>query len=653
MCGIAGAIGHPSENVIKGMLERIQHRGPDASGYKILDDVSIGNVRLSIIDVDGGDQPLSDSDDHQWLVYNGELYGYQEIRSQCTKEGHHFKTASDTEIIFPLYQKYGLNLFDKLNGMFAFCLYDRDNEALILARDHFGIKPLVYTIINQRLYFASEVKAFYAIPTWTALPDQDAWHTFFNIRFPPAPKTLFKDVLKIPPGCYLFLKRGSNRKNGSRPKIPLSHEYIASINLGEWRGAIYRYYRLPSRHSSIAFQDARQHLKHLFQKAINDQMIADVPLGVYLSGGIDSSTVAAFASRFGKLKINTFCMGFGEPTDENQDANTIAEKFGTTHKDLILDENPLDYYRRAIFFMEEPKVNCLQGFLLAREAVKQQKVILSGLGGDELFGGYDVYELALIFDFLKKSSLPFRLNKIGKVLKRLLRINPSLRSDLYRRGADSISAISDPLNLYLLLRNGWDHDFMLVKHIYQDGVYENNIAPVREHFKKIFPDRYSLVDAFMRFEFENKMVDDFLMNEDRMSMAHSLEVRVPFLDRKIVEFGFSLPAEWKIRFRRRKIIIKSMLTGSLPPSIINKRKHGFTFNPVIQARKDLMSLARLYLTRKRVEESNLFNFNYLERIMQSRPHPNLRWHYFLLWKILGYFIWEDLFIKGKRSAFER
>jgi len=479
------------------------------------------------------------------------------------------------------------------------------------------------------------------VPEWRAIPDRDAWHTFFNIRFPPAPKTLFKDVFKIPPGCYLLLQRGKKQQNGHS-----LHKRINSVTFGEWKGAVYQYYQLPSERLTISFDDAENHLKTLFQNSIDGQMVADVPVGVYLSGGIDSSAITAFASKRGSLKINTFCMGFGESADENRHAAIVAKQFQTVHNDVILDENPLDSYKHAIFYMEEPKVNCLQGFLLAREAVKKQKVVLSGLGGDELFGGYDIYELALWIDLLRNKHLLSMEQHSGKLLKRLLQVNGSLGFDLYRRGADLLAALSDPLNIYLLLRNGWDHDFTFVKKIYQKGVYDKAIKPVREHFVNSFPSCDSLAEAFMHFEFQNKMVDDFLANEDRMSMANSLEVRVPFLDRNIVEFAKSLPIQWKMRLGRRKIIFKNLLSKMLPSSIINRRKHGFTFNPVLQAQKDLISLARTYLTQSRVEESGVFNFTYLKNIMRSQPHPNLRWHYFLLWKILGYFIWEELFIKG-------
>ncbi len=639
MCGIAGIIGNNSRKQLAGMLQNIVHRGPDCTGLQQFSDTIIGNVRLSIIDIEGGKQPIQDPHNKNWVVLNGELYNYQKTRSHYSRRGYPFSTRTDTEILLPLYDEHGLKLFDRLNGMFSFCLFDVKNESIIIGRDHFGIKPLLYTIHDNCLYFSSEIKSFFAIPGWQARPNMDAWHTFLNIRFPPAPLTLFKGVYKLPPGCYIELHKHVNEIS-----IPATHTKLRSLHCGQWQGGIYRHYQLPDTTTSHTFQDAIARATTLFQDSIDSQMIADVPVGVYLSGGIDSSAVTAFASRFGEKSINTFCLGFGESTDENADARLIADYFKTTHVDITLDVNPLDQFKEAVYHMEEPKVNCLQGFILAKEAVKHQKVVLSGLGGDELFGGYDIYAIGAILDQFRKKPFSYGIRTSGKFLHYLCRLNQNLKYDLHRRGSSLLRQIDNPLNLYILLRNGWDHDSELLGSVYRKGFFGNNIRPVHEHFEDSFPQKESLADCFMRFEFQNKMVDDFLANEDRMSMAASLESRVPFLDKHIVEFAFSLPVAWKIKRNRRKLFLKTLLAEKVPEHILTKKKQGFTFNPVLQAQKDLVPLARKYLTRERVEDSGVFNFDYINTIMTAAPHPNLRWHFFLLWKILGYHIWEDIFI---------
>ncbi len=644
MCGIAGIIGNNSRKQLTGMLQNIVHRGPDCSGLQQFSDSIIGNVRLSIIDIEGGRQPIQNPRNKNWVVLNGELYNYLETRSHYSNMGYPFSTHTDTEILLPLYDEYGLKMFDRLNGMFSFCLFDEKNETIIISRDHFGIKPLVYTIHDNCLYFSSEIKSFFAIPGWQARPDMDAWHTFLNIRFPPAPLTLFKDVFKLPPGCYIEL----HKKNGA-VSIPATHKKLSSLCCGQWQGGIYRHYRLPDAATTLTFNDAIDRATTLFQDSIDSQMIADVPVGVYLSGGIDSSTVTAFASQFGKKGINTFCLGFGEPTDENDDARLIADYFKTSHVDITLDVNPLDQFKEAVYHMEEPKVNCLQGFILAKEAVKHQKVVLSGLGGDELFGGYDIYAIGAILDQFRKKPFSYAIRASGTVWQLLCRLNQNLKYDLHRRGSSLLRQIDNPLKLYILLRNGWDHDSKLLGSVYRKGFFDNNIRPVHKHFETSFPQQEALADSFMRFEFQNKMVDDFLANEDRMSMAASLESRVPFLDKHIVEFAFSLPVAWKIKRNRRKLFLKSLLAETVPKHILVKKKQGFTFNPVLQAQKDLIPLARKYLTRERVEDSGVFNFDYINTIMTATPHRNLRWHFFLLWKILGYHIWEDIFIHSSNQ----
>jgi asparagine synthase (glutamine-hydrolysing) len=309
----------------------------------------------------------------------------------------------------------------------------------------------------------------------------------------------------------------------------------------------------------------------------------------------------------------------------------------------------MDYFKKTVYYMEEPKVNCLQGYLIAREARKYQKVMLSGLGGDELLGGYDIYEIALYLDLLSrpiiKSVAPFS----GTILRQLLQLFPSYSFDNIRRGADIIKRLPHPLDMYLLLRNSWDHDTRLRKIIYNHDLVGDRANPVRDCFLYSFPEGDSITESFMQFELANKMVDDFLSNEDKMSMAHGLEVRVPFLDKKVIEFVYALPLAYKIQFNKRKKILRKMLQGILPDKIIGKRKHGFTFNPVIQFQKDLGTYASQYLSRERVEESGIFNFTYIQKILNTKPKNSLRWHYFLLWKIVGYHIWEDVFVRRDGS----
>ncbi len=640
MCGIAGFVNDARETVLTGMLKRIAHRGPDGSGHRMVDRVGLGNVRLSIIDQKGGGQPMTDASGRYTVVYNGELYGYRRIRDQLIKDGVSLRSACDTELLLPLYRRYGADMFGHLNGMFAFVLYDKEEERLVIARDHLGIKPLIYTRIGTSLYFSSEIKSLYAVPEWNATPDFDAWHTFLNVRFPPSPHTLFNDVWKLPPGCYMVVQ-----PKGRSQWANEAHELVREIDLEDKLARVYRYYVPHAAATSVqTIEDAAEACSKTLQTVVDDQLIADVPVGIYLSGGLDSSTLTAFAAQR-RDPVNTFCLAFGEPTDENEDARVVSERFNTRHTDVRLEQNPLTEFRKAVYHMEEPKVNCLQGYLLSGEARKHQKVVLGGLGGDEVFGGYDVYAIGAWLDLLRFSPKGICASG-GAIFRSLLNLFPGLQWDLARRGADLMRALRRPLDAYLLLRNSWDHDRSLVHAIYRKNPLNTSARPVKDHFAGSFPGNGLFSESFMRFELRTKMVDDFLANEDRMSMAHGLESRVPFLDRRIVEMVYSFPVAWKIQRGQRKILLKKMVSHRLPARILSKKKHGFTFNPVIQFQKDLKGFASEYLSRERVENSGIFNYAYIERVLNSNPHPSLRWHYFLLWKIAGYHLWEDIFIRN-------
>lgn len=641
MCGIAGMIGDRREFVIDGMLRRLRHRGPDDKGYFLLNEAALGTVRLSIVDPTGGNQPMRDPSGAVTLVYNGELYGYSRLRRKLEMEGYVFRSHSDTEVFLAAYRHYGLDFVSSLNGMFAGAIHDARRNVFILVRDHFGIKPVLYTVIDKALYFSSEAKAYKAVPEWAAKPDFNAWHAFMNVRFTPQPLTLFKDVFKLPPGSYMVV----GKDNGDTVPIPKSHELLSTIHFGNYRGAIYRYYHLPNSELSGGDKEVAAQLESLLKQAVADHVSADTPVGVFLSGGLDSSTLAYYAAEKNRCETTSVCLGLGEGSDENEDARKVAETFGISHFDTVLDQSPFDEYRHAVYHMEEPKVNCLQGWFASREAGRHCKAMLSGLGADELFGGYDIYQIGALLD-LASGRLPKTVEGIvGRIGKGVLRPFCSPRFDLYRRMADMLKNGNDPLGVYLILRNAWDHDPTIVQQIYTQRFSDEKQPSVRTLFEKRFPCEGSLLQSFMRFEFENKMVDDFLMNEDRMSMAHGLEVRVPFLDRRVVEFAVRLPIRARAGLLHRKRLLRDLMKDTLPKSILAKKKHGFTFDPVAQFGHGLSPYLRQYLTEDRVSKTGVFQWAFVKKILDADPHPNLRHHYFLLWQMCGFLIWHELFVE--------
>lgn len=633
MCGICGTAGFGDPGMIRRMTDTLIHRGPDDKGYFDSPDrmVFLANRRLSIIDVVGGRQPVFSEDGKIIAVHNGEIYNFRELRKDLESKGHSFKSQTDSEILPHMYEEYGENFCTYLDGMFAIALWDAVNGKLILVRDHVGIKPLYIWNSGSRLAFASEVKALLKADGITASMDTDALHSLLNIRFIPGKRSLFKNIGKLAPGSILVWQDG---KHIERRYWELSSEPDRSIRTVE---------------------DCVAETRDLLEKSVRKQLVSDVPLGLYLSGGIDSSSLVAMASRSTGKRIRTYSLGFNEPTDELADARAVAQAFGTDHNDTTIKFNALSLFPEVTWHVEEPKENAIQLFLLSRYASQHVKVALSGLGGDELFGGYVIYNylrptvpLQRVIGRQINSGL---LWPIRNFISMLVGHLGSMRFDLARRALDGALSMGIPERSYLILRNMWEHDRRLFKTIYTQEAASRIEHSVEEFYAPIFDSRYGDVrEDVLRAEFTYKMVDDFLANEDRTSMANSLEVRVPFLDKDLVEFAFSIPAEIKFAGGELKAVLKKSMEGILPPETLNKPKWGFTFDSYYQFQKDLKGLAERELTESFIREQGLFNYRFIKSILHHPPHRWMRWHYFLLWLILGVKVWEDLFIHNKKPG---
>ncbi|HXQ23440.1 MAG TPA: asparagine synthase (glutamine-hydrolyzing), partial [Candidatus Acidoferrales bacterium] len=364
MCGICGIAGPAAErDVVERMSAILAHRGPDGEGFYEDAGVVLGHRRLSIIDLVTGDQPMSNEDGTVWAVYNGEIYNFSDLRRELETQGHRFRSSSDTEVLVHLYEQHGEAFLPKLDGIFAFALWDSRRRRLLLARDYFGVKPLHYHFDGRTLRFGSEIKALLQDPAVPRTVDFQALHYFLNLRFIPGERTLFAGIRRLLPAHYLVFEDGAARTQ--------------------------RYFELqpeigPRRSESYYIDGIRHHLR----EAVRKQLISDVPLGVFLSGGLDSSSIVAFMSQLVEEPIKTFCLGFNEPTDELADARVVARHFKTEHHEMSLDADPLRRYPEVIWHAEEPKENILQGYLLAQFARQHVTVVHGGLGGDELFAGY-------------------------------------------------------------------------------------------------------------------------------------------------------------------------------------------------------------------------------------------------------------------------
>jgi asparagine synthase (glutamine-hydrolysing) len=622
VCGIAGTFGFGDPELIRAMTDTIVHRGPDGDGFFVDDGICLGNRRLAILDVPGGGQPVTNEDGSVVAVYNGEIYNYPELRALVLERGHQLHTTCDTELLPHLYEDEGLGFLSRLNGIFSFALYDRSRRALFLVRDPLGVKPLVYAWRDGRLAFGSEAKAVLASGLLRAELDEASLHLAMNVRYVPGERTFFRGIHRLPPGHVLEVTDGSVHH---RPYAGIDWEPDESLSLNDWIEGI----------------------RHHYQAAVIRQLQSDVPVGVSLSGGIDSSSIVAMLSRGGRHGIKTFSLGFGEPTDELADARFVADTYGTDHHEVVLREPVLKYLPDAIRHTEEPKVNSLQLYLLHRFIGEHVTVALSGLGGDELFAGYDIYGYLARTDRLR-SGAGRTLTRVGApALDWTARRGAALGrppADLRVRQLEWLASADDGARHYLLLRNAWDFNPALARRVYTPDFLAHLQTTTRDEYDPYFDGGSGLQGQVLRAEFATKMVADLLHNEDTMSMAHSVESRVPLLDLELVRFAARIPDRHRFG-SGMKGLLKQALRGILPDRVLDKRKWGFTFDPVEQFDKDLGTMARELLTPARLSLGGIFNPVFVQRVLAAKPHQRLRWHYFMLWQMIGVELWNETFTK--------
>ena len=635
---------------ILAMNDAQAHRGPDGEGVyldgaasllrhdreidpSLVGSVALGHRRLAILDPKAGHQPMVSPDGDTVVLFNGEIYNFRALREELKKSGCEFRTDSDTEVLVHLYRQESQDpgrWIRRLNGIFAFAIWDKPRQRMLLVRDHFGVKPLHVLEADDGLYFASEIKSLLAAGHVAHLNDA-ALHAFLNIRFVPGEDTLFRGVKRLPPASYAWVENG-------KLSAPES------------------YYTLSSADTVTDRNDALEQIHDHYYRSVEQQMVSDAPLGIALSGGLDSSmNVAAAHHALGHAedlrtydnKLRTFTLGFNEPTDENDDAQRVADAFGTEHHDTKLKADPLAQARDVIRAVEEPKVNMIQGYELARFVQPHVKVLLSGLGGDELFAGYDIHRFCNTLGRFHGLGIPALMQSAGKLLWRMQQASGVLKTEHYRIGAQIALSLGDRTQFYLRLRNAWSYDSPSYARLYADPDRFRALPSLGSHFEGYFQSMEgqggNYLDQVLRAEFHQKMVNDFLINEDRVTSAHGVEGRVPFLDRDFVELAFRLPVEWKMSGSETKSLWKDAVGAALPPAILNKKKQGFTFSSYHQWIKDLRDVVKQELTEDWCRETGLFNYRFIKELLDYPPHANLRWHYFLAWKMLGVKQWMEIF----------
>jgi asparagine synthase (glutamine-hydrolysing) len=560
MCGICGQWNFDGQPIVEADLRRmcqaIDHRGPDGEGIFLEDGLGMGNRRLSIIDLNTGDQPISNEDQSIWIVFNGEIYNFQELRADLEQRGHRFYTLTDTEVIVHLYEEYGRDCVLHLRGMFAFALWDKNKCRLLLARDRTGQKPLFYRLTQTSLAFGSEIKTILTDPEVPRELDTTALHYYLTYQYVPPPYTIFEGINKLPPAHTMVCGKG---EVSIEPYWQL--DFTCKTTLSE---------------SEIVEQ-----LDELISESVRLRLISDVPLGAFLSGGIDSSLVVAYMSGLMDQPAKTFSIGFEEDAfNELPYARTIAERFGTEHHEFIVRPNAIEVLPELIWHFDEPFADssALPTYYVSKVTGDFVKVALNGDGGDESFVGYERY-LGYQFAGLVKQyqRLPrlVREEIIGRIMGRLAAKNVpgSLPRRLHWFNALSLQP-EDSLYAYSMT---------IFRDEMQLGLYSEAL---RRRLQSIASLDYML--AYMHNGHAKELLDqmqysdimtylpgDLLVKVDRMAMAHSLEARSPFLDHKLMEFAATIPVDIKFKNKRLKYILKKTGAEFLPDSILNRRKMGF------------------------------------------------------------------------------
>lgn len=627
MCGITGWINlnggggtHHSEAVLHGMCERMTHRGPDSEGLWLDERVALGMRRLSIIDLAGGSQPVYNEDRSVVVVMNGELYNYREVRADLEKLGHQFGSHSDTEILPHLYEEYGEAMLDHINGMFVFALWDKTREKLIVARDRFGEKPIYYGVFDGRLIFGSEPKVLLANPLVKPELDLDSLRQYVSFDYVPAPKSIYKGVSKLPAAHLLTVEKGEIKTR--------------------------RYWNFSwAKTSKGSIDNAAAELRDLLADAVRMRLVADVPLGILLSGGVDSSTVAAFSTQFSTEKVKTFSIGFEEDSfDESKYARMVATHLGTEHYEERLSvEKAADLISEIGTWLDEPLSDgsLIPTLLLSRFVKKYVTVALGGDGGDEIFAGYPMYFAHKVARAYARVPKALRAGVIEPVVASLPVSSKNLSFD-YKAKRFVAASKFDLVTRHHSYFGSFAVDAQ--PRLFTDDVLANSNGDIYRGPSDLLAicDAESDVERMQFLDINYYMAEDILTKVDRASMAVSLEVRAPFLDPRIAEFAARIPLDYKLKRNHGKHILKRAVAPLLPKEILDRPKKGFGIPIADWLRGRLNPLMRELLAEKRLREQGLFNPDYVARLI-TEHESNAASHHKELWTLLVFQLWMDNF----------
>ena len=650
MCGIAGMAGIKDAELLSDMLRLTAHRGPDDSGTFVTgtsmrNSLAIGNNRLKILDLSSaGHQPMASPDGDVWVVYNGELFNYPELRDELLADGCVFRSHADTEVLPLLWLKYGEQMVNHLNGMFAFAIWDKREDKLFIARDRLGIKPLYYAMRGARFYFGSEIKSLLLAPEVEAEINLEAMREYLSLLYVPNPGTMFRGILKLQPGCTLTWQNGQIRIerfwDGSEPVQPLKGTE----------------------------EDLIHQCREVLRDSVRRQLMSDVPVGFFLSGGLDSSTLVACASEVHNGPLRCYTISFRERDarleqsgEDAYYAKRVAAHFGAQCQEILVDPNVTDWLPKVIWHLDDAVADhaAIATWLICREAKSTSTVLLSGQGGDELFAGYRVHLVGKypkwpgrLSPALRQNLLISPIEALGRTAARFPRISPGLVLAFcrYSTRALRLAGLSQA-EQFAGMRSYVDEAGLanlLTPEVY--AASRPHDQALLDHFSEAAS--LNFLDQMLYVDQQTFLPDLNLTYSDKLSMAASIEARVPFLDNEVIDFMRAIPPSLKLRGHNQKYILKKAMEDILPREIIARRKAAFGLPVRSWLRNELREMLGDLLSEKRVRERGLFRPEAVARIV-AENQAGIRDHTLSLWSLLTLELWQQTFIDARRPMTDR
>jgi asparagine synthase (glutamine-hydrolysing) len=640
MCGICGWMTFRSASDVQSVQQmnaKLTHRGPDDSGIAVFENAALGMSRLSIIDLAGGHQPISNDDETCWIVFNGEIYNFLGLRKELKAKGYRFKAQSDTEVVLRAYEEWGDDCLNRLRGMFALALYDSrsaknasvdgvwETSRLLLARDRVGKKPLYYYRDEARIIFGSEIKAILAHPSVKARVRRHILPLYLTYGYVPAPYTLFENIYELAPGHKVLVQNGGV--------------------------TVDRYWEVPPQDAGIELSEKQyvETLRELFEDAVKVRLISDVPLGAFLSGGVDSAAVVAFMTRILNQPVQTFAIGFTDDPSFNEleHARTVANHFKSDHHEFLVSSNAIDLLPKLVWHYDQPFADssAIPSFLVAQMTRNHVKVALTGDGGDELFAGYERFAAARLAENYRRT--PYLLQSTAK---RLLGMMPEATTyrGFVRRARRFVNVAALPLPERYLHWVGIFPPCLIGELLTDKGEFDC-IA----HFQAYFNSAHDndLIGQLLSVNMKTYLPGDLLVKTDRMTMANSLEARCPFLDHELLEFSCRIPSELKLKGMTTKYILKRALQGIVPQEIIDRKKHGFGVPVGRWFRTSLKRYLHETLLSPGALQRGYFREPTLCRLIREHE-TGKRDHGHRLWALLTLEIWHRIFIDQEKNSWE-